>query len=76
MSSLRDLVYGDGRLDTALRSFSLAVFAAVAIALIWTAVSIRADAAALSLEPPTREPSYLSETDRRTALNESKENNQ
>jgi hypothetical protein len=47
MSSIRDLIHGDGRLDTALRALALTLFLAVAVALVWTTLAVRRDAAAL-----------------------------
>ena len=44
MTQLRELVSGDGSLDTALRGLALAAFLLISAALIWTTVSVRADA--------------------------------
>ena len=43
MSQLRELVRGDGNLDTAFRALALAVFIAVATALVWTALVVQRD---------------------------------
>ncbi len=46
MRQLRELMIGDGSLDTAFRAMAMAVFLAVATALIWTTLTVRKDARA------------------------------
>ena len=52
MGQLRELVSGDGSLDTALRALALALFVAVATAIIFTALTVGGLAAAM--EPATK----------------------